>query len=532
MSFQNSDFVIGNKRRRSFDESEPRTMRHHTWVAVAIGGSAVIGAGASMYSANKAAGAANAGQRNLPGEIGGILGQVPAAGAAGYANQSQYGPAYAALGNANLSSGLLGNVNWNASLRNSGAQQFLQDSQDYYQGSGMTDEQRLQDYYANGYGNPQDLQRSGGLVDTLGSLQGAQDRQNAGSSTFQRQSNLTDMQNLAPGAAALRRQLNPDYYNSLGALNTAAGAGIGASDYEKQYGAMALGGFDPGRIDENVGGPSDLTNRMAASAGDGTTGPAALESTLYGQAQDALAQGGDLSAQEQRNATASSRAAYASRGLGDSNSALAGEVLNLDSARRARLDSNRNFAAGVTGLLRSGQAADRGYGLNLDAATLARNSLRGQFQGQNISNSMLQRQNDLNALGNANAMERGRGTEQFGRLGTATQLSGQNLYDPAGVLGTVDNRLNSAQTLGQGQQTFTGAPDYINQLMGYGNDVYGTNANARAAGALNSANAYGALGGGLLSAAGSLGSAYLRNNGSGGGGAGVLGGGGFGGGGG
>jgi hypothetical protein len=47
-SMQNLDFKVGFGRKK-----EPRYMRNYTWVAVAIGGSAVLGAGVSMYGANK-----------------------------------------------------------------------------------------------------------------------------------------------------------------------------------------------------------------------------------------------------------------------------------------------------------------------------------------------------------------------------------------------------------------------------------------------------------------------------------------------
>jgi hypothetical protein len=45
---QNLDFKVGFGRKKN-----PRYMRHHTWVAVAIGGSAVLGAGVTMIGANK-----------------------------------------------------------------------------------------------------------------------------------------------------------------------------------------------------------------------------------------------------------------------------------------------------------------------------------------------------------------------------------------------------------------------------------------------------------------------------------------------
>jgi hypothetical protein len=44
---QNLDFKVGFGRKK-----DPRYMRHHTWVAVAVG---VVGAGASAYGANKQA---------------------------------------------------------------------------------------------------------------------------------------------------------------------------------------------------------------------------------------------------------------------------------------------------------------------------------------------------------------------------------------------------------------------------------------------------------------------------------------------
>ena len=50
---QTLDFKIGFGRKKLVDGEEPRTMRHHTWVAVAIGGSAIVGAGVGLYGANK-----------------------------------------------------------------------------------------------------------------------------------------------------------------------------------------------------------------------------------------------------------------------------------------------------------------------------------------------------------------------------------------------------------------------------------------------------------------------------------------------
>lgn len=50
---QTLDFKIAGRRAKSFSEDEERLARHHTWVAVAVGGGALLGAGASVYGANK-----------------------------------------------------------------------------------------------------------------------------------------------------------------------------------------------------------------------------------------------------------------------------------------------------------------------------------------------------------------------------------------------------------------------------------------------------------------------------------------------
>lgn len=49
---QTLDFKISGRRARSFCEDEPRTLRHHTWVAIAV---AAVGAGTAIYGANKQA---------------------------------------------------------------------------------------------------------------------------------------------------------------------------------------------------------------------------------------------------------------------------------------------------------------------------------------------------------------------------------------------------------------------------------------------------------------------------------------------
>lgn len=89
----------------------------------------------------------------------------------------------------------------------------------------------------------------------------------------------------------------------------------------------------------------------------------AIEAALRQQAEADLALGRSLSAEEQRDATQSARAAMAARGLGSSMAGTAAEILNRDQYAQARESARRNFAAAtnqmVTGNVtgRYGQAA-------------------------------------------------------------------------------------------------------------------------------------------------------------------------------
>lgn len=419
----------------------------------AIIGTGILGGAASIYGANKAAQAAKDAQRNLPAEISGILGQVPAAQAAGLANQQQYGDAYTALGNANIGNGLFGPQSMGLYAKTPGVAQHIAENRasGYYDDS-WTDEAIAQNYWDNvGRKNGEQLPRAGGgLADTLGQLQGTQDLLNARSATAQRAGNLADMEALAPRADALRRSLNPEYYASLNRVDSS----IDTLDTETKAG-------------------NPYTNRLLSALGDTTGGYGRLEKMLGDDAAAALGSGGAITEQEAQQARNEARAAAEARGLSYSPGAQADEILNLDKYRRQRQESNRAYATGITGLLRSGSEADRGFAL-----TAARDRTSGL-------------------------------ATVAGLRGNAAGLRSASLYDPASVLGSVDNRLNSTATLGMAQQQFQGAPDYLSQLLGYGSDVYGSNANAKAAGGIGQANAYAALGGGLLSAGGSLGGAMI-----------------------
>lgn len=536
-------------------------------VALIVG---VAGAGASVYSANKAAKAAQAGQRDLGGEIGGIIGQLPGANAAGLATQQQYGGQYNAIGNSNLAQGVLGTPTFNAQAAfGAMSPEDQAEVTAQAQATGRTPQQWLNDHTMEQRNSGDPLASrmwenyggyQGGLGETLGVLQGQQDRQNAASSTFQRTNNLADMQALAPGAANLQRQLNPELYGSFNALDASARAAgtpgsagtafLGAAQQNSNATPLSFDNFNPQSV--GVGyNPQSVAAERVSNELSTPQGPNAIEAALEKQALGELALGDQLSADEARQVRVQSRAAADARGRGFSNAALADEVLNTANARQSRLDSRRGFAGSANTMLRSGQAADRGFslardqfragvdttnagmslnaaqfnsGMGLSAAQLASDNARfnsglGLSAAQLNSGNRLSAANfnagrtdaDRAALAAAAGYEQGLSTDAFGRQLAATQARGQFAFDPTSVLGQVDNRLNSQTTLGMGQQQFQGAPDYLGMLLGYGQDVNSNNSNARVAGGINSANAYASMGGGLLSAAGSIGSAYMQN---------------------
>jgi hypothetical protein len=104
---------------------------------------------------------------------------------------------------------------------------------------------------------------------------------------------------------------------------------------------------------------SGLGNMLADRVGE-----TAIERTLREQAEADLALGRSLSAEEQRDAQQSARAAFAARGLGTSMGGAAAEILSRDAAAQAREASRRNFASAtnqmVTGNVfgRAGQAGN------------------------------------------------------------------------------------------------------------------------------------------------------------------------------
>lgn len=92
-----------------------------------------------------------------------------------------------------------------------------------------------------------------------------------------------------------------------------------------------------------------------------TLGPNDIESELSNQALTDLKLGGQLSPEDERNASQSARAAFASRGLLYGTPAAAAEVLNRQQFADQRRGERRAFAGGVNDSVNARTAADRSF---------------------------------------------------------------------------------------------------------------------------------------------------------------------------
>lgn len=100
-----------------------------------------------------------------------------------------------------------------------------------------------------------------------------------------------------------------------------------------------------------AGRSSEEYKRMQRAFAEGidaeTTGRGALGSQLYREARQKMRDGGQLSAEAERDAVQAARAGMASRGMATGNAGLAAELLNRDRYSREREFQNLAFAQGV-----------------------------------------------------------------------------------------------------------------------------------------------------------------------------------------
>lgn len=353
------------------------------WVGI---GSAVVGAGTSIYGASQAGkqGAAPP-PRDLNSELGTIANQVPTFAQLGFNNQANYNGQLTDLNQNNFNRAMNGTFDARAfEGAYPGFMQYMSDGAASgelagwtplqmaaaYSGKASENDPSLKQFFAGGLARQaRDSfnQANAPLVNYTAGLQGTMDKLNAN----------------APGPIAAA-SYNPSGYFATGSGNTSAGpaaqAQIGPfgptnyganlqapqniagpqdardvtatmvhpdTGYDRVNGNLgfdrvqAQTGFDRIRAKQGDIGLASATQRML------TGGPSDIQQSLEQQARSDLALGGSLSGEQVRNSQQAAREAGAARGLINSNSTVAAEILNRDAASSARLNERRGFAAAV-----------------------------------------------------------------------------------------------------------------------------------------------------------------------------------------
>lgn len=399
--------------------------------------------------------------------------------------------------------------------------------------------------------------------------------------TANRQSNLNDVSNLSKQYNDIIKGSNQDYYKQLGTFTDAANAPVQQSAQQQQQSAMAssgFGSFDPSglyaspsqvnvqtvtpqTVNAQQIGQQQINPLLSQLTGQAmqNQGPSINQQAQNAYALQAISNGGNLSNSELRDVQQSSRAGFASRGLGATNASVVDEALQTDSAKRARLLQNLGLAQGVQnqGLAEQNQQQQFGLGVGSQLfgynqlgqqANLANQSsdLQGQLanQSSNLSGQLANQSTGLQAslanqsaglqaqlanqsfgLNSFNANLNSQQAQQNALLQSAqlqeqqrqAQLAAQQAavqaqatgrVDPyAAILGGTNDQLGSLLSLyGQGQSSQS---NILNALLGYGQDVNNTNYNANAAANIAGYNGQQSLNGSLIGAGTNLLSSYL-----------------------
>lgn len=454
-----------------------------TWVAVAIGGSAVVGAGASMYGANKAAGSGSMpAPRNLGNELNGIAGAIPGFNQAGLNNQLQNSGVVTANNQNNYGNLLRGSFDTTAynnanpgvldEFRKQQAEGGLQnwsfaDFAAANAGLGSNDPS-LNRYYTNGLGSQM---RSG--------WDAANPQLAAYNQTFGDQVNRINAQGPASynaqGYAASGSGNQGPVGTSLAAFNPqmASQAYANAATANQNY-----AGAQTANLNQANGGP--LMGGLNQSAAYNLDRVSGLQAQQQGIASNLLGAGGGLTQGELMGAQDSARAAYADRGMVRSNNGIGAEILQTDAAQRNRLMSNLGIAQGVDAAGQAQLGANRGFALGV------------QGQGQNLSQFNAGQGNALgqfNAglLTNNNQFNAGQGNSlnQF-NAGLLTNNSQFN----AGQ-GNALSQFNAGQFNNVGLNLANGNADRLNQMGQYNASLLQNN-NQFNAGQVNNAGQFNA----------------------------------------
>jgi hypothetical protein len=283
--------------------------------------------------------------------------------------------------------------------------------------------------------------------------------------------------------------------NTLGGLGQNLGEQAyrfaqGPTALDRQIGAAGANALNA-RADQ-VSMPNQIRNVEALNAQAQSTGSGALGDQLMASAQSRLANNGQLSDEELRNASQGARSAFAARGLGVGSGAAAAEILNRSSYSRQRLNEDAAFASGVQAqdLARRQQntasrnqfsLANQGVGMQAQLANQSadqtmnaqRMQAQGMNQGANLQQLAANRDFLINSNNAVNNSQISRGNYGLGMLGNTANLYGQagGAYQNAASLGfaganALVNLDPYQRALGQGIQLGSGIQGQSGQMIG------------------------------------------------------------------
>jgi hypothetical protein len=243
---------------------------------------------------------------------------------------------------------------------------------------------------------------------------------------------------------------------------------------------------------DQVSMPDQIRNVEALNANAESTGAGALGGQLLSSAQSRLANNGQLSEEELRNASQGARGAFAARGLGVGSGAAAAEILNRSAFSRQRMNEDAAFAANVqaqdlsrrqanTGARNQFALANQGVGMQAQLANQSRdqamNQQRMAAQQSNQAANMNQLAANRDFLMNANTAGINsnitRGNYAGAMLGNTANIYGQGggAYQNAAQLGfgganALVNLDPYQRALGTGVQLGSGILGQTGQMIG------------------------------------------------------------------
>jgi len=240
-------------------------------------------------------------------------------------------------------------------------------------------------------------------------------------------------------ADELSRRLDNDYLaRTRGVIGEELQAASAPSAIESELARQA-------QADLAAGATPIQRQLLSAAEREAAMGQTAIESRLLSDAQNELALGRALSADEQRDATQSARAAMAARGLATGLGASAAEVLNRDAYGRQRQNERRQFAMGAEQYARAGLTDRRNFAMGAEQYALGQQAARRGFAADANQMDLARRQRRIGLAGAYGDLDPFRqGMQPAFNLGSTTlsttaQQAGQTFGNSLRQAGMVDS---------------------------------------------------------------------------------------------